>query len=157
MSHSTPMNNRELKIIELKALRTEIENGSMNIQAKKSLVKMLSTNINGLHPIHFTDSGLHPDNESVLLEHVVEAFANLQGALEIIDHDDFDNEWRCEFSNRIMHKSLRLKGIKKTLVHIQKKTYDLLNMLVMYKPDSPMDILREELEDFTEDDLYFRI
>jgi len=145
--------NREAKQIELKKIRVEVNNGDMNQQVKKKLLDMLDTNIEGLAPVDYDDFCIKHTTKDLVFDYIIKSFEELQGALETIEDDNHVNEWRCPFSNRIMHKSMKLNELKKGLVFAQKKIFESLGLIVAF----PSQALTQEIEDFDYDDFKFRV
>lgn len=124
----------------------------MNNHARKTLTNWLDTSINGLEHVDYDDLGIKETSLDLIVDYLVRAFEEIQGAIETIDDDEYINEWRCDFSNRIMHKSLKLNELKKAIIFTQRKLYDSLGHVVTY----PAGYLTQEIEDFDELDFKFK-
>lgn len=135
MNRNVPIGNhkgksyRELKSEELESIALDLESNSMSLDEQEDLIRMLKRSAMNLIE---TDNKwmLKEKTLNEMTESLTEAFFHLQDVLELIDEDGFKNEWRCDFSNRIMHKSMRLQNFRKTLIQVQKSLYNLLGELV---------------------------
>lgn len=145
--------NREATQIELKKIRVEVNNGDMNQQVKNKLLDMLDTNIEGLTHVDWDDFCIKDTSIDLVYDYIITGFEMIQGALEAIDEDEHVNEWRCPFSNRVMHKSMKLNELKKGLVFAQKKIFESLGHLVPL----PAQTLMEKIDDFKYEDFKFRV
>lgn len=144
--------NREAKRIELMKIRNAVIGAQgMNLHSRKKLEEWLDTSINGLEHVEYGDLCIKDTNVDLVVDYLVQAFEMIQGAIESIDDDDFANEWRCPFSNRIMHKSLKLNELRKSIIFAQKKLYESLGHVVTF----PASYLTEEIEEFGESDFKF--
>lgn len=130
-----------------------VENGELNASiVVKQLLKMLDKNIAGLEHVNYDDLSITEESSNSILDHLLNAFEEIQGALEVIDIDENENTWRCPFSNRIMHKSIKLNNLRQSMIFTQKKVYESLNHIVIF----PASYLTEKLEDFYESDFKFK-
>ena len=130
-----------------------LESSEEDNEKKRKLKRML--NISAENLIDCQSKWMIGEHtKSSLKDFISEAFFYLQDAINSIEDDEWDNEWRCDFSNRIMHKSLPLQSFKKNLINSQRTIYNLLGALV----DKPFDFLVEYNTDgFDISDMKFRI
>ena len=91
---------------------------------------------------HGDKSMISPSTEFNIISAVGNAFIELQEGLEAIDEDLWTNEWRCDFSNRMMHKSKPLQDTRRCLIQAQKQIFKLLDTLT----GSGYDYLTGEVE-----------
>ena len=120
---------RQLKSEELEGLVLDLESNSMKLSEQKRLIAMLNRSADNL--TETWDEWMIEEKTLIeITDSLTETFFHLQDIFELIDEDKFENEWRCDFSNRLMHKSMRLQNFKKQLIQTQKTIYNALGELV---------------------------
>jgi len=124
---------RQEKSNLLKGFAIDLENNTLPVSEQKRLIAMLNKSAQNL--METNDQWMLEDNTlKEITESLTETFFLFQDVFDCIDADDFDNEWRCDFSNRIMHKSMKLQNFKKHLIQIQKSIYHSMGDLVGMDP-----------------------
>ncbi len=120
---------RQSKAEELSKYAEGLDNDDLDREDQERLIHMLRLSAENL--IDINDQWMiKASSLQTMLTALTESFFYLQDALEVIDDDPFVNEWRCSFSNRLMHKSMKLQSFKKQVIHIQKNVYNILFNLV---------------------------
>lgn len=120
---------RQQKSDELSNFARDLEKNSIDMRDSERLIGMLKKSAQNLMDVN-NKWMIKEETKNSLRECVTETFFCLQDAINTIDDDPWDNEWRCDFSNRIMHKSLPLQSFKKQLINVQRLTYNVLGHLV---------------------------
>ena len=149
----TAKSYRRQKSEQLWNLAMGLKHDSMSEEDRIELVTMLERSSQNL--TETKDKWMIGENTKTLIkDYISEGFFCLQDAINSIDEDAWDNEWRCDFSNRMMHKSLQLQSFKKNLINAQRTVYNLLNSLV----EKPFDYLVDYSEHgFDISEMKFRI
>lgn len=138
---------RQQKSDELYNFARDLEKNCLEMRDQEHLITMLKKSAQNLMDVK--DKWMIGDNtKSVLKDCTTDAFFCLQDAINSIEEDPWDNEWRCDFSNRMMHKSLPLQSFRKDLINVQRMVYNLLKNLV----NNPY----EHLVEFSEGDFEIR-
>lgn len=144
---------RQQKSDELFSLASKLEDNSLSMNEQSKLIDMLNKSAQNLMDIQ--DNWMIEDKtKETLKECIMDAFFCLQEGIGCMKDDPWQNEWRCDFSNRIMHKSLPLQQFRKDLIHAQRTTYNVLRNIV----DNPFEYLVESSpEGFGIEDMNFHI
>jgi len=137
---------RERKSEELRGFALSLENDTLDTVDEGRLISMLNKSAENLVDVN-DDWMIENETLSEITRTITESFYFMQDALEVMDRDNFENEWRCDFSNRLMHKSMKLQSFKKKLIQVQKSVYNLLSDVVdnsfqhlIQEADGAMDI-----------------
>lgn len=133
MTQITKKGNMNIHRVEkhnlLKELLEEVVADDISTDNLSLLEDWLRNNVEGLNPIDQSKILLFKENKEEVIELALDAFENLQKAIEIMDTDSHANEWRCQFSNRVMHKSKKTADIKRKLIQSQKEVFSAIDFL----------------------------
>ena len=135
---------RQQKSDELYNLAKDLEEDSLGVSDHELLISMLKRSAQNLMEVN-DKWMIQEDSKDIVKNCISDSFFALQDALDSISSDPWENEWRCDFSNRVMHKSLPLQSLKKDMIKAQRMVYNVLKNMV----DNPFDWLVE----FSEGDL----
>jgi hypothetical protein len=148
------MSNRQRKSDELKELLLAIESDDLTetLQNKLELwLTMSSDNLKEVNPYSFM---IQEETKNDLLDRLLNAFIELQGCLEAIDEDPFENDWWCPFSCRSMNRSRKLQDLVKQITHSQKSVFNTLSTL---KEGEGYDYILRNVENFHSNDFRFYV
>lgn len=146
------ISNRERKSRELQDILLGLQNEDLTENEQAKLESWLEKSIEGLKEM--PDVDVYPlDRDTIegIKESAVVSFSELQNCIEYID-EGYDNEWKCNFSNRIMHKSKKLQDLKKQMIYAQKAVFQAINQLTDGRAYS---FVLNEVENFSEYDFKF--
>lgn len=154
MELSNRESNRERKAEELSRFMNGLDAGILDPEDMAMLLAFLDKSVEGLQEVHPDSWCVSQRTMREVHEEVRNAFVNFQNAIELIENDDFENEWKCDFSLRIMHRSFKLANLKRALTNAQKETFRILETLT--KGEAVRDVL-DNVEDFNSSDFKFKV
>lgn len=127
---------RQQLVDDLYGLGMDLAKDNLSAGDKVKLQEMILTNARNLEFVDQNTFGsIGKDTLDVVLECLIDVFYQYQDAIDAIKNDIFKNEWRCGFSNRVMHKSMKLRNLEKSMIKNQEHTYKAIGMLTI-KPFS---------------------
>jgi hypothetical protein len=154
MENNMEQSNRERKAEELSRYMNGLDAGILDPEDMAMLLAYLNKSVEGLEEVDPNSWCISHRTLREVHEEVRNAFVNFQNAIELIENDGFENEWKCDFSLRVMHKSFKLSNLKRSLTNTQKETFKVLETLT--KGEAIRDIL-DNVEDFNSNDFKFKV
>jgi len=125
---------RQQLVDDLYGFGLDLRKDRLSAEGKEKLSKMILDNARNLEFLdQETFGSTSKETLDTVLECLVDAFYQYQDAIEMLKKDMFENEWRCNFSNRIMHKSMKVRNLQRSMIKNQEHTYKSIGML-MSKP-----------------------
>lgn len=137
----------------LRRVRDALVADDLDQATETLLLNMLNENIEGLKELDNHKLYLEPETIEQINKSLAEAFSHIQDAIEGMEEDSFENKWRCKFSNRVMHRSMKQQKLERMLVDTQRSVYNILNFTT---ENNATDHLLDNVEDFYETDFKFR-
>lgn len=133
MTQITKKGNMNIHRVEKHSILTElleeVQANDISTENLSILEQWLKKNVEGMKEIDQNSILLFKENKDEVIENALDAFQSLQKAIETMDTDSHSNEWRCQFSNRVMHKSKKTADIKRRLVQSQKEIFSAIDLL----------------------------
>ncbi len=121
---------RQQLVDDLYGLGLDLKKDRLSAENKEKLSQMLLTNARNLEFVdQDTFGSIGTETLDTVLECLIDAFYQYQDAIEILKKDIFKNEWRCGFSNRVMHKSMKVRNLERGMIKNQEHTYKSIGML----------------------------
>jgi hypothetical protein len=154
MENNMEQSNRERKAEELTRFMNGLETESLDQEDLALIISYLDKSAEGLQEVHPESWCVSQTTMKEVHEEVRNAFVNFQNAIELIENDFFENEWKCDFSLRIMHRSFKLSNLKRSLTNAQKESFRILETLT--KGQGVRDVL-DNVEDFNSSDFKFKV
>jgi len=154
MEKHMEQSNRERKAEELTRFMNGLDAGILDPEDMAMLIAYLDKSAIGLEEVMPDSWCVSKKTMREVHEEVRNAFVNFQNAIELIENDDFENEWKCDFSLRVMHRSFKLSNLKRALTNTQKETFRVLETITKGKAVS--DVL-DNVEDFNSNDFKFKV
>jgi len=122
---------RQQLVDDLYGFGLDLRKDKLSASQKEQLSQMLLTNARNLEFVdQDTFGSIRTETLDAVLECLVDAFYQYQDAIEILKKDIFENEWRCGFSNRVMHKSMKVRNLQRSMIKNQEHTYKSIGMLI---------------------------